>query len=98
MRVADARMDLAIVHARRGDLDAAVDQGTAALSYERKTLPSLVSRGDELERILHRRYRTERLAADFHDRLMLARRSLTSPELPPPPEDDQPTSGDGRHG
>lgn len=94
MRVADARMDLGIVHARRGDLDAAVNQGLAALSFERKTLPSLLSRGDDLQRILQRRYRNERLANEFHDRLMLARRSLTSHELPAPQDTDQSISGD----
>jgi tetratricopeptide (TPR) repeat protein len=96
MRVADVRIDLAIVHARRGDLDAAVDQGLAALSFERKTLPSIVARGTELERIFQDRYRNERLTADFHERLMLARRSLTRPELPPPADGDQPSNGNGR--
>lgn len=86
MRTANARMDLAIVHARRGDLDAAVDQGLSAFSFERKSLADLVVRGDDLERVLFGRYRGERLAAEFHERLVLARRSLTDPELPPPPD------------
>jgi hypothetical protein len=55
MRVADVRIDLAIVHARRGDLDAAVDQGLTALSFERKSLADLVVRGGDLERILQSR-------------------------------------------
>lgn len=96
MRVADVCMDLAIVHTRRGDLDAAVDHGLAALSFERKTLPSILARGTELERILQNRYHGERLTAQFHERLMLARRPPTSPELPPPPDADQPPNGDGR--
>jgi hypothetical protein len=94
MRVAEARMDLAIVHARHGDLDAAVDQGVDALCFERKSLPSLLSRGGDLERILRDRYPGERLASEFHDRLMLARRSLTNQELPPPSGVDQPGEGE----
>jgi hypothetical protein len=94
MRVSDSRMNLATVHVRRGDLDAAVDQGLTALSFERKSLPSLVVRGTELDRIFQHRYRGERLTARFHERLMLARRSLTSPEVPPAGA-DQPPAGDG---
>ncbi|MFC0864562.1 XRE family transcriptional regulator [Sphaerimonospora cavernae] len=83
MRVADAHIDLGIVHARRGDLDAAVEQGMAAFDIERKSLPDLVNRAGDLDRILRQRYRREALANEFHDRFITARRTLTSrrPEL-----------------
>ena len=76
MRTANAHMDLAIVHARRGDLDAAVDKGLRAFTFERQSLADLVFRAGDLDRILQSRYRGERLAAAFQERLLLARRSL----------------------
>lgn len=76
MRVADARIDLGIVYARRGDLDAAVQQGMAALDIERRSLTDLVNRAADLDRVLQMRYRREALAAEFHDRYLAARRTL----------------------
>ncbi|WP_204284383.1 hypothetical protein [Microbispora amethystogenes] len=78
MRVADAHIDLGIVHARRGDLDAAVEQGMAAFDIERKSLTDLVNRAGDLDRVLRQRYRRETLAKDFHERYALARRALTA--------------------
>ncbi|WP_424534945.1 hypothetical protein ACOZ38_32845 [Sphaerisporangium viridialbum] len=83
MRVADAHIDLGIIHARRGDLDAAVDQGLAAFDIERKSLTDLVNRASDLDRVLRQNYRREALAEEFHDRYLTARRALTTrhPEL-----------------
>ncbi|MFD8558332.1 hypothetical protein ACFV1N_13720 [Streptosporangium canum] len=83
MRVADAHIDLGIVHARRGNLDAAVEQGIAAFDIERKSLTDLVNRAADLDRVLRQRYRREVLAKEFHERFATARRALTSrrPEI-----------------
>ncbi|TDE42564.1 hypothetical protein E1295_27680 [Nonomuraea mesophila] len=83
MRVADAHIDLGIIHARRGDLDAAVEQGMAAFDIDRRSLTDLVNRAGDLDRALRQRFRREALANDFHERFVTARRALTSrhPEL-----------------
>ncbi|MEU4833301.1 hypothetical protein [Streptosporangium sp. NPDC023615] len=83
MRVADAHIDLGIVHARRGNLDAAVEQGMAAFDIERKSLTDLVNRAADLDRVLRRRYRREALAEEFHERYKNAQRALANrrPEL-----------------
>ncbi|NBE98555.1 hypothetical protein FE391_14570 [Nonomuraea sp. KC401] len=78
MRVADAHIDLGIVHARRGDLDAAVDEGLAAFDIDRRSLTDLVNRAGDLDRVLRQRYRREALAEEFHERFVTARRALTS--------------------
>ncbi|MGW2155110.1 hypothetical protein [Nonomuraea sp. NPDC001699] len=78
MRVADAHIDLGIVHARRGELDAAVDEGLAAFDIDRRSLTDLVNRAGDLDRVLRQRYRREALAEEFHERFVTARRALTS--------------------
>ncbi|WP_433216395.1 hypothetical protein [Microtetraspora malaysiensis] len=78
MRVADAHIDLGIVHARRGDLDAAVEQGMGAFDIERKSLTDLVNRAGDLDRVLRRRSRCEALANEFHERYVTARRALNT--------------------
>jgi tetratricopeptide (TPR) repeat protein len=83
MRTANARIDLGMVHARRGDLDAAVEEGLAAFRYDRKSLTDLINRGKDLDRLLQARYPGEKPAISFHERLMTARRALAEnrPEL-----------------
>ncbi|MEU8058168.1 hypothetical protein [Microbispora bryophytorum] len=81
MRVADAHIDLGIVHARRGDLDAAVERGMAAFDIERKSLTDLVNRAGDLDRVLRQCYRREALTEEFHDRYLMARQALTSRRL-----------------
>jgi tetratricopeptide (TPR) repeat protein len=76
MRTAEARIDLGIVAARRGDLDQAVTLGESAFEFDRKSLTHLVSRTAELDRIMQDRYRGERLAQDFHERHLHAVRIL----------------------
>ncbi|GAA3160860.1 hypothetical protein GCM10010466_59730 [Planomonospora alba] len=78
MRVADAHIDLGIVHARRGDLDAAVEQGMAAFDIERKSLTDLVNRAADLDRVIRQRYRREALAKEFHERYVIARQALNN--------------------
>ncbi|MER6169863.1 tetratricopeptide repeat protein [Streptosporangium sp. NPDC001681] len=83
MRVADSHIDLGIVHARRGNLDAAVEQGMTAFDIDRKSLTDLVNRAADLDRVIRQRYRREALAEEFHERYVIARRALTTrrPEL-----------------
>jgi transcriptional regulator with XRE-family HTH domain len=76
MRVAGTRIDLAIVAARRGDLDQAVAYGEGAFDFDRKSLTDLVGRTGDLDRMLQDRYRGERLAQDFHDRYLHAVRMI----------------------
>jgi tetratricopeptide (TPR) repeat protein len=76
MRTAIARIDLAIVAARRGDLDQAVAYGESAFEFDRKSLSDLISRSGDLDRILTHHYRGERLAREFHDRYTHARQLL----------------------
>jgi DNA-binding transcriptional regulator YiaG len=68
MRVAQARIDLGIVAARRGDLDEAISYGESAFEFDRKSLADLVSRTCELDDIIQERYRGEQLAREFHER------------------------------
>ncbi|GGT10928.1 hypothetical protein ACFFV7_03945 [Nonomuraea spiralis] len=78
MRVADAHIDLGIVHARRGDLDAAVGEGLAAFDIDRRSLTDLVNRAGDLDRVLRQRYRREALAREFHERFVTARQALAN--------------------
>ncbi|MEV4744817.1 hypothetical protein AB0K21_00435 [Streptosporangium sp. NPDC049248] len=83
MRVADARIDLGIVHARRGNLDAAVEQGMAAFDIDRRSLIDLVQRAGDLDRLLRQRYSREILFEEFHERYVIAQKALSigRPEL-----------------
>ncbi|MCW2880236.1 MAG: hypothetical protein JWQ95_4336 [Sphaerisporangium sp.] len=78
MRVADAHIDLGIIDARRGDLDAAVHQGLTAFDIERKSLIDLVNRAGDLDRVLRQSYRHEAVAEEFHERFITARRALST--------------------
>ncbi|MEV0351100.1 tetratricopeptide repeat protein [Nonomuraea sp. NPDC050680] len=51
MRVADAHIDLGIVHARRGDLDAAVDEGMVAFDIDRRSLTNLTFELDDAAKV-----------------------------------------------
>jgi tetratricopeptide (TPR) repeat protein len=84
MRTAQARMDLAIVAARRGELDQAVAYGESAFDFERQSLTDLASSSADLDNILQQRYRGEQLARDFHDRHLHIRRLIESGELSRP--------------
>jgi hypothetical protein len=78
MRTANSHMDLAVIHARRGELDEAVHHGVTALSFERKTEASLLSRATDLDHILGERYPHEPLTTSFHERYLDERRALRS--------------------
>jgi hypothetical protein len=69
MRIAEARIALAVVAARSGDLEQAVSQGARALSGERRSLPHLIMVGRDLARILGRRYPDEAPTRRYLDQL-----------------------------
>ena len=69
MRMAEARLTLAAVAARSGDLEQAVATGVGALAAGRKSLPSLLMVAGELDVELHRRFPGESSADEFRDAL-----------------------------
>ncbi|MEU4215883.1 hypothetical protein [Actinoplanes sp. NPDC026623] len=69
MRMAEARLTLAAVAARAGDLDQAVTTGVGALGAGRKSLPSLLMVARQLDVELHRRSPNESAADDFCEAL-----------------------------
>lgn len=77
MRMTEARLTLAAVAARSGDLEQAVVTGIGALGGQRKSLPSLLMVGGELNAELHRRYPGESGTADFDDALRSVSTSST---------------------
>jgi transcriptional regulator with XRE-family HTH domain len=69
MRMAEARLTLAAVAARAGDLEQAASTGMEALSGGRKSLPSLLMVAGELDVELHRRFPGENAADHFRQAL-----------------------------
>jgi len=69
MRMAEARLTLAAVAARAGDLERAVTTGVGALAAGRKSLPSLLMVAGELDVELHRRFPNASAADDFREAL-----------------------------
>ena len=69
MRMAEARLTLAAVAARAGDLEQAVTTGVDALTGDRKSLPSLLMVAGELDVELHRRFPNEPAADGFRQAL-----------------------------
>lgn len=56
MRVAEARITLAVAAARDGDLSVALNQGQAALKSDRRSLPSLLTVAADLTDVLNDHY------------------------------------------
>jgi len=71
MRIAEARLTLAVVAARRGELEQATTLGITALRGPRKSLPSLLMVAGELDVELDRRYPSEPATIAFRDALRL---------------------------
>lgn len=78
MRMAEARITLAAVAARGGDLEEAVHRGTDALRTDRKCLPSLLLVADELSEEIHEHYPVAQATHEFTDQLREIRRSLNA--------------------
>jgi transcriptional regulator with XRE-family HTH domain/tetratricopeptide (TPR) repeat protein len=72
MRTAESTLTLGVVAARRGDLDQAITLGHEALMIGRKSKPSLLMVGAELDRVLNERFRGENQVRQFHEALMAA--------------------------
>ena len=69
MRLAEVHITLGLIHAQRNDIEAAVDSGTHAMTYERKSGPSLLIRATELGKAITQRFPNTPLAAEFDERL-----------------------------
>ena len=69
MRLAEVYIILGLVYAHRGDLDAAVNSGLRALTYERKSGPSLLIRAAELNAAIAERFPDAPRAAEFDEKL-----------------------------
>jgi len=67
MRIAEARLTLAVIAARAGDLERALSLGQQAFSGARKSLPSLLMVSSELTDVLATRYSKEPSAVAFLD-------------------------------
>jgi transcriptional regulator with XRE-family HTH domain len=67
MRMAEARLTLAVGEARRGNLDNAMGIGLAALKASRKSLPSLLMVAGELDAALQQRWPAESSVEDFRE-------------------------------
>lgn len=72
MRAAEAEITLGIIAARRGSFEEAVRLGNHALSVSRRSRPSLLLVGSELDNALQRRYPNEPDTHDFHAALAAA--------------------------
>jgi hypothetical protein len=69
MRLAEVHLTLGLIHAQRGDANAAVQSGSHALTYERKTGPQLLIRAAELNNAIGIRFPDSPRVADFDERL-----------------------------
>jgi tetratricopeptide (TPR) repeat protein len=76
MRTAEARLSLATVNAREGDLESAVALGKSAYEFDTKPMADLVSRGNDLDRLLRSHFEKHPLAVEFHDYLVNLQSSL----------------------
>src|SRR5487761_213729 len=65
MRIAEARVTLAVSAARQGDLDQALSYGRRAIGGDRKSLPSLRMVVGDLTRLRNDRYAEEPETADY---------------------------------
>jgi hypothetical protein len=69
MRASEAHTTLAVVSAREGDLDGAVEAGSTALDIPRQSVPSLLMVTGELVTELRIRYDHEPAAVDDFERI-----------------------------
>ena len=72
MRTAEARLSLATVHAREGDLEGAVTFAKSAYEFETKPMSDLLSRGQDLSRLLRTRFGDHSLVTEFREYLINA--------------------------
>jgi tetratricopeptide (TPR) repeat protein len=67
MRTAEARLSLATVSAREGDLEGAVAWGKSAFEFDTKPMADLLSRGKDLDRVLRSTFGQHPAAVEFHE-------------------------------
>ncbi len=68
MRLAETNITLGLVHAQRRNLDGAVEYGSRALSYKRKSGPSLLIRAAELDKAIAAAFPGARETLDFNEK------------------------------
>jgi hypothetical protein len=78
MRTAEARIALAIVAVRSGDLDKAIGEAAAALAGNRQSKPSLLASATELDNELTRRYPHEPGVAQWHESFTALHQAATT--------------------
>jgi tetratricopeptide (TPR) repeat protein len=69
MRLADTHITLSLIHLHRQELDAALESGFKALTYERKSGPSILIRAAELNGALAEKYPRDRRTKEFDEKL-----------------------------
>jgi hypothetical protein len=69
MRLAETNITLGLIHAHRDELDAALDSGLQALTYERKSGPSLLIGAAELNRAIVKKFPKVPRATQFDEKL-----------------------------
>jgi tetratricopeptide (TPR) repeat protein len=72
MRTAEARLSLATIHAREGDLEGAVTFAKSAYEFDTKPMSGLASRGQDLSRFLNNRFSHHPLAEELREYLISA--------------------------
>ena len=72
MRNAEARLTLGVVAARNGELEQALSLGREALAVDRRSQPSLLMVGGELDEALLGRFPGDPDVVQFHDELVSA--------------------------
>jgi tetratricopeptide (TPR) repeat protein len=80
MRMADVHLTLGLIYTKRGELEQAVDSGDQALTYDRKSGPSLLLRAAELDRAIRRRFPSESVGVEFHEKVESCRQELETAE------------------
>jgi hypothetical protein len=70
MRTAEARLSLATISAREGDLDGAISWGKLAYEFDTRPMADLLSRGKDLDYLLKDLFGQHTLTAAFHDFLV----------------------------
>jgi len=69
MRTAEARLSLATVSAREGDLEGAVSWGKLAYEFDTKPMADPLSRGKDLDHLLKDLYGQHSHVVNFHEYL-----------------------------
>jgi hypothetical protein len=73
MRMAEARLTLAVTAARQGELEHAISLGRAAFGASRKSIPTLLMVAGELDAELEQRFASEPETAEFRELLRALR-------------------------